>query len=233
VLTIIGYGFSALGILAGFAGALSALALGVGLLTLMLLATNAWDVRAHVPPFNSDQTLHRRGAYAALVTVTLVATAMAAAVPTHPIVHHAVRTAVPTQPIDAFPALKDVLSGDNNDTPPVPKLRSFEYYPDTGRVTVDFNMDQNLTTDVTRAFVKVAMSDIYTALFHRSSVHVQLVAVTAWGPMRDQYGNTSYQRVYGTILTRDVADKINWDADSTTLELQIIPGLWEVSRAWD
>ena len=45
-------------------------------------------------------------------------------------------------------------------------------------------------------------------------------------------GHTSYQPVYDTILTRDVADKINWDADSTTLELQIIPGLWEVSRAW-
>jgi hypothetical protein len=38
--------------------------------------------------------------------------------------------------------------------------------------------------------------------------------------------------VYDTILTRDVADKINWHADSATLEPQLIPGLWEVSRAW-
>jgi hypothetical protein len=173
-----------------------------------------------------------------LITVTLVATAIvlvATAIvprPTHLIAHHAMTTAIPTQPIDAFPALKDVLSGDNNDTPPVPKLRSLEYNPDTGRVNVDFNMDQNLTTDVTRDFVKVEMSDIYAALFHHSSVHVQSVAVTAWGAMRNQHGNTSYQPVYGTILTRDVADKINWDADSATLELQIIPSVWEVSRAW-
>jgi hypothetical protein len=29
-------------------------------------------------------------------------------------------------------------------------------------------------------------------------------------------------------LARDVADRINWDADSATLQLQIIPGLWDV-----
>jgi hypothetical protein len=73
VVKIIGYGFAAFFILGGVAGDLSALALGVGLLALLLLATNAWGLRAHVPFFNSPQALHRRGANAALVLSTLLA----------------------------------------------------------------------------------------------------------------------------------------------------------------
>jgi hypothetical protein len=73
VLKIIGYVFAAFWILEGVGGNLAALAAGVGLLAIMLLATNAWGLRAHVPHFNSPRALHRRAAYAALVAVTFLA----------------------------------------------------------------------------------------------------------------------------------------------------------------
>jgi hypothetical protein len=76
VLKMIGYVFGAFWILAGLGGNLSALAAGVGLLAAMLLATNAWGIRVHVPLVNSPQALHRRSAYMALVAVTLLATAI-------------------------------------------------------------------------------------------------------------------------------------------------------------
>ncbi len=110
----------------------------------------------------------------------------------------------------------------------MPKLRGFEYYPDTGTVNVDFNMDQNLTTDLTRDSLKQEMSDIYIALFNQSNIQLNTVSVMAWGPFQDQYGNTSYQRAVGAKLTNDVASKINWSLDTASLELNIIPGLWQV-----
>lgn len=128
--------------------------------------------------------------------------------------------------IDKFPAVKDLLSGPNNDTPSQPKLRSFEYNSDTGMVNVDFNMNQNFTTSLTRDGLKQEMSQIYIAIYHRSKVPVNNVALHAYGPVTDQYGNTSYAMLIGTKLSKDVADKINWNEDESTLELQTIPGLW-------
>ena len=49
LLETLGYGFGALFVLAGLTGAPSAVALGLGLLALTLLASNAWGIRAHVP----------------------------------------------------------------------------------------------------------------------------------------------------------------------------------------
>jgi len=55
---ILGYICSVLCILAGFGGDQSALAFGLDLLVIMLLATNAWRLRAHVPLFNSPTRWH-------------------------------------------------------------------------------------------------------------------------------------------------------------------------------
>jgi hypothetical protein len=88
-------------------------------------------------------------------------------------------------------------------------------------------MDQNLTNGLTSDGVKVTTSDIYIALFHQSKMRVDEADVVVWGPFQDQYGNTSYEVAYGTKLTRAVAQHINWNADQSTLELDIIPGLWE------
>src|SRR5437763_9614691 len=76
VLKVTGYVFAGFWILDGVLGNLSALAAGLCLLAFTLLSTNAWGLRAYVPLFNSDQTLRRRSAYAALIIATLTATAI-------------------------------------------------------------------------------------------------------------------------------------------------------------
>jgi hypothetical protein len=68
---IVGYGFGVLFLLSGLGGNLSALALGLGLLAIMILATNVLGVRAHVPWFNSPNPWQRRGAYAGLIALTV------------------------------------------------------------------------------------------------------------------------------------------------------------------
>jgi len=154
-------------------------------------------------------------------TSTAIALAWAAAA-------NATATEAAKPAIDLFPAVKDVLSGNNNDDPSQPKLRNFEYFSDTQHVNVDFNIDQNLTEGLTKDGIKKEMSDIYIAIFHKSSVPVKSAAVAAWGQVQDQYGNTKYAVVYGTKMTSDVAGQINWNADQATLELDIVPGLWDV-----
>ncbi len=131
--------------------------------------------------------------------------------------------------IDKFPATKDLLVGNNNDSPPQPKLRKFEYDPSTGWVNVEFNMDQNLTKNMTMDGLKIDMSKIYAAIYHKDHIPVESVNVDAYGPQQDKYGNISYDRYCGTLLDKDVADKINWNVDEATLELQIIPGLWKTT----
>jgi hypothetical protein len=131
------------------------------------------------------------------------------------------------EPLDAFPSVKKLLSRMNNDTPAQPKLRAFEYFSETGKVNVDFNMDQNLTRDWTRDGLKMQMSALYIAIFHESVPAVKSASLRAWGPVTDRYGNNSYAMLTGTTLEATETSKINWKADRATLELEIIPGLWK------
>jgi hypothetical protein len=127
-----------------------------------------------------------------------------------------------------FPALAALLSGDNNDSPPVPKLRGISYDAPTQTLTVNFNMEQNFTDNLTRDGLKVHMSDMYIAIFHEDTTPVSTAFLHAWTSLVDQYGNTAYGPVYTTALDATVAHRINWQADKSALELTIIPGLWRV-----
>lgn len=137
----------------------------------------------------------------------------------------------PQKAIDRFPDVASYLSGDNNDSPSVPRLRSFQFNQATGTVTVNFNMNQNITDDLMRDGIKTDMSTIYTDIFHKSNVAVSTVHLTVWGPFQDQYGNTKYEPAYSTTLTSDIANRINWSLDEAVLNLNIIPGLWTVDYA--
>ncbi|HKO23377.1 MAG TPA: hypothetical protein VJY65_01410 [Chloroflexota bacterium] len=64
LLTTMGYGFGALFVLVGLVGSPSAVAFGLGLLALTLLASNAWGLRARFPHFNAPGALHWGAAYA-------------------------------------------------------------------------------------------------------------------------------------------------------------------------
>jgi hypothetical protein len=95
-------------------------------------------------------------------------------------------------------------------------------------VSVDFNADENLTTNLTKKGIESDMSEAYTALY-TANMNVKQASVAAFFPLRDEYGNDMDGIVYKTLLTSDVADKINWQSEKLTLRARIIPGLWETA----
>jgi len=90
---------------------------------------------------------------------------------------------------------------------------------------VEFNADSNFTNKMTKQGIQMKMSEVYQAIYTKFS-DVQWVSVAAYMDVTDQYGNTSSAMVYKTILKSGVASKINWGADQSELELDIVPGLW-------
>jgi len=93
-------------------------------------------------------------------------------------------------------------------------------------VSVDFNANENLTLKLTKRGIEKDMSDIYTALF-TSGKDIKRASIAAYLPITDQYGNTDSSLVYKSRIESSVASKANWNTDKTTLELEILPGLWE------
>ncbi len=93
-------------------------------------------------------------------------------------------------------------------------------------VSVEFNADENLTKNLTKKSMETDMAKAYRALY-TSGIDVKQTSITAYFPLQDEYGNNKDAVVYKTSLARDVADKINWQAEKVTLEARIIPGLWE------
>jgi len=92
-------------------------------------------------------------------------------------------------------------------------------------VFVEFNANDNLTTNLTKQGIEMDMSDIYTALY-TSGLDVRSASAAGYLSLADKYGNTSDVMVFKSILKSDVASKVNWHSDKATLELQILPGLW-------
>lgn len=95
-------------------------------------------------------------------------------------------------------------------------------------VFVEFNADDNLSAKMTKGGIEKQMSDIYAALY-TSGIDVRTASASAYLSLTDKYGNTNDQMVYKSILAKDTASKVNWSADKATLELQILPGLWETT----
>jgi hypothetical protein len=120
------------------------------------------------------------------------------------------------------------LQGKNNlDTDYV---RSVEVKEDNElyAVEIDFNADDNLTTNLRKTGIEKKMSEIYTSLFTKG-YNIEMVKINAYFPLMDEYGNEFDGAIYKTVLYKDDADKINWDADEATLDLQILPELWTVA----
>lgn len=69
------------------------------------------------------------------------------------------------------------------------------------------------------------MADVYIALY-TSNLDVRTASVAAYLPLTDTYGNTSDGMVYKTMLDKTVAGKVNWSADKSMLEWQVLPGVW-------
>src|SRR5581483_2595103 len=133
-------------------------------------------------------------------------------------------TAAP-RPVDQFPTLTAVLKGNTN-VSKLPRLKAFEWRPDSGTVYLDLNANDNLTTGLTRDGIKTDMSDSYIALFHGTGPTVQMAQITAWMVLTDKFGTSRNVAVVATKLDKATADRINWGADKALLELRILPGLW-------
>jgi hypothetical protein len=137
---------------------------------------------------------------------------------------------VPQDPVSQIKAtVGNVLQGQTNESGES-KIRNIDVEPDLAvkgawDVTVDFNGDNNITNGMTENGIEIQMSDIYIALY-TSNQKIEIATVTAYLPVTDKYGNTSDGIVYRSTLDIDDASKINWNADKSTLELQILPGVW-------
>ncbi len=92
-------------------------------------------------------------------------------------------------------------------------------------VDIDFNSDDNLTTNLRKLSVESTMSEIYTAVYN-SKIKIDMVRVTAYFPLIDKYGNESDGIVYKSVLPSEEAAKVNWETSKATLELDILPGIW-------
>lgn len=118
------------------------------------------------------------------------------------------------------------LKGDNNMQKPfLRKVDVLEHKDGGWAVIVDYNAADNLSTKYIRQGIEMKMSDIYKALY-TSGKNVTMVSVAAFLPSTDKYGNQNEAIVYESALDKEVANKVNWDIDSATLRLSVLPGLW-------
>lgn len=92
-------------------------------------------------------------------------------------------------------------------------------------VSVDFNADDNLTTNLRKVGIEKQMSELYITLF-KSGKDIRTATITAYFPLQDQYGNVNDRAVYQSTLEKEEADKVNWNADESSLKLSILPKVW-------
>lgn len=140
----------------------------------------------------------------------------------------------PSMPIneeDQIKALVANILGGKTNLSRENRLRNVKVVPQVDGgwgVFVDFNADENLTLNLTKLGIEKTMSEIYAALF-MSGKDIKRVSAAAYFPTTDQYGNTSDSIIYKSRIESSVASKVNWSADKATLELKILPGLWETT----
>lgn len=79
-----------------------------------------------------------------------------------------------------------------------------------------------------KVLIDQEMSIIYKALY-TSGKDIGSVSIAAYSELIDENGNNAEQVVYKTILDKEAADKINFNADRATLEASILPGAWRTA----
>ncbi len=140
-------------------------------------------------------------------------------------------TSAPQAPVlsekDQIKALvTDQLNGTNNmKRDNLKKVEVSEGEGGGWNVTVEFNANDNLSTNLRKKGIEKKMSEIYTTLY-QSGKDIRIATVTAYFPLADKYGNESDGVVYKSTLDKAVADKVNWKVDRSTLQLSILPQVW-------
>jgi len=120
----------------------------------------------------------------------------------------------------------DQLQGKNNmDKDNLKKVEVTEHDDGGWNVAIDFNAGDNLTTNLRKGGIEKQMSELYITLF-KSGKDIPEVTITAYFPLQDQYGNVNDRAVYQSTLGKEEADKVNWNADESSLKLSILPKVW-------
>jgi uncharacterized membrane protein len=118
------------------------------------------------------------------------------------------------------------LKGKNNNEKDRFKSVSVSGTNDEGYIaTIEFNASDNLSMKLRKTGIEKDMSEIYTSLYI-SKLNIKSVQITAYFPLSDQYGNEYDGKVYSSSLASEKAEKVNWEADSSALSLEILPNLW-------
>ena len=94
-------------------------------------------------------------------------------------------------------------------------------------VTVNFNASEGFTNKLMKSGIEIEMSRAYKALF-TANLNVKSAYINAYFPFQDKLGKSKYYPIYGTSLEKEVADKINWQMNESTLQVRIIPGVWRL-----
>lgn len=125
--------------------------------------------------------------------------------------------------------VENTLSGKNNmDKDYIRNIIVTEQADGGWGVFVDYNADDNLTTDARKKSVEMKMSEVYIALY-TSGKDVRNASVAAYFPLTDSYGNESDGVIYKSVLEKTEADKVNFKANESTLKLNILPDVWETT----
>jgi len=90
-------------------------------------------------------------------------------------------------------------------------------------ISISFNCDNG------RALIEGKMGEIYCELYTYERP-IYSVAISAYYPMVDKYGNEKNVLVLKTILSKKEANKINWSANKDDLIYTLIPRTWKL--AW-
>lgn len=117
------------------------------------------------------------------------------------------------------------LKGKNNNNKPYLKDISLEMEGNEASVIISYNADENLTTNMTLTGIKGKMGELYTKLY-KSHSPLKSVSVCAYMSLTDKYGNASDDIVYTTVLQKEEANKVNWEADDALLKYSILPKVW-------
>lgn len=121
------------------------------------------------------------------------------------------------------------LEGENNMSWPYEDKIEVIQNPN-GKYSVDikFNADDNLSKGLIKTGIQMKISEILTALFTERE-DIQKATVSALFALQDKYGNPFRGDVYVAEMDAEEAKKVNWNIDSTTLALTILPKVYKTS----
>ena len=93
---------------------------------------------------------------------------------------------------------------------------------------IGWGVDVDLHIEGSRALMNEEMAEVYYALYSNRK-DITSIAVSAYEPVSDKYGNQKDMEVYHTFLKADEASKVNWSLGHDDLVYTVLPKVWTVN----